>query len=114
MGKSKITIRAYLANRFQWRDGSICRFRRCVTKGLLAGLIFLASGQFAHADELLLAESTRPVMETLDRVEAAAKSLGFFIVTRLDHPAAAEGVGLKLRPTALLICGKPQGGTPLM
>ena len=83
-------------------------------KAVLAGLVLLASGQIAHADELLMAKSTHPVMETLDRVEAAAKSAGFFIVARVDHAGAAEGVGLKLRPTALLIFGKPQGGTPLM
>ena len=83
-------------------------------KVVLAAMVLLASGQIAHADELLMAKSTRPVMETLDRVEAAAKSAGFFIVARVDHAGAAEGVGLKLSPTALLIFGKPQGGTPLM
>ena len=72
------------------------------------------SAHAAHADELLMVKSPHPVMETLDRVEAAAKAAGFFIVARVDHSGAAEGVGLKLRPTALSIFGKPQGGTPLM
>lgn len=53
-------------------------------------------------------------MEALDRVEATAKAAGFFIVTRVDPFGGAEGVGPTLRPTALLIFGKPQGGTPLM
>lgn len=83
-------------------------------KAVVAAMVFLVSGQMAHAEELLTAKSARPVMETLDRVETAAKAAGFFIVARVDHSGAAEGVGLKLRPTVLLIFGKPQGGTPLM
>lgn len=81
---------------------------------MLAAIALLASVQIARADDLLMAKSAHPVMETLDRVEAAAKAAGFFIVARVDHSGAAEGAGLKLRPTALLIFGKPQGGTPLM
>jgi len=83
-------------------------------KALLVASALLLSMQVARADDLLVAKSSHPVMETLDRIEAAAKSAGFFIVARVDHAGAAEGVGLKLRPTALLIFGKPQGGTPLM
>jgi len=83
-------------------------------KAMLVASSLLLSIQVARADDLLMAKSNHPVMETLDRVEAAAKSAGFFIVARVDHAGAAEGVGLKLRPTALLIFGKPQGGTPLM
>ena len=33
---------------------------------------------------------------------------------RVDHAAGAEVVGLKLRPTELLIFGDARGGTPLM
>lgn len=83
-------------------------------KKLIAACASLLLAHGAHADELMTVRSTRPVMEALDRVEAAAKAAGFFIVARVDHAGAAEGVGLKLRPTALLIFGKPQGGTPLM
>ncbi len=74
----------------------------------------LLSAHAARAEELLTVKSSRTVMETLDRVEAAAKAGGFFIVARVDHAGAAQGVGLKLRPTALSVFGKPQGGTPLM
>ena len=79
-----------------------------------AACIAVISANAARADELLMVRSAHPVMETLDRVDAAAKAAGFFIVARVDHSGAAEGVGLKLRPTALSIFGKPQGGTPLM
>jgi uncharacterized protein (DUF302 family) len=32
----------------------------------------------------------------------------------VDHSGEAEKVGLKMRPTKLLIFGSPKGGTPLM
>ena len=83
-------------------------------KLLAAVCIAMLSARAAHADDLLTVKSPYPVMETLDRVEAAARTAGFSIMARVDHAAAAEGVGLKLRPTALSIFGKPQGGTPLM
>jgi uncharacterized protein (DUF302 family) len=35
-------------------------------------------------------------------------------MARIDHAAAAEEVGLVLRPTEVLIFGNPRGGTPLM
>ena len=83
-------------------------------KWIIAACALLFSPCAAQADELIATKSSHTVMETLDRVEVAAKAAGFFIVARVDHSGAAEGVGLTLRPTALLIFGKPQGGTPLM
>jgi uncharacterized protein (DUF302 family) len=32
----------------------------------------------------------------------------------IDHSAEAEKVGLKMRPTKVVIFGSPRGGTPLM
>ena len=68
----------------------------------------------ALADELMTVQSPHDVTATLDRLEGAVKAKGFFVVGRVDHAGGAEKVGLTLRPTALLIFGKPQGGTPLM
>ena len=81
---------------------------------MIAIVALLLSGGVAQADELLTVESGHSVMQTLDRVEAAAKANGFFIAARVDHAAGAKKVGLELRPTALLIFGKPEGGTLLM
>ena len=74
----------------------------------------LLSAHAARAEDLLTVKSGRPVMETLDRLDAAAKADGFVVVARVDHSGGAERAGLKLRPTMLTIFGKPQGGTPLM
>lgn len=83
-------------------------------KRIVVTCALLLSAHATRADELIAVKSARSVMETLDRVETAAKADSFFIVARVDHSGAAESVGLSLRPTALLIFGKPQGGTPLM
>ena len=76
-------------------------------------LALLASTQ-AGAEELLSAKGGPTVVATMDRLEAAAKAQGFSIVARVDHAANAERVGLPLRPTALLVFGKAQGGTPVI
>ncbi len=67
------------------------------------------------ADSGIIAKpSSLTVAETIDRVEALAKSRGLTIVARVDHSGAAEKAGLSMRPTQLLIVGSPKAGTPLM
>ena len=58
--------------------------------------------------------SAYSVPETLDRLEAALRQQGVKIFARIDQQAEAQGAGLTLRPTQLLIFGSPQAGTPLM
>jgi uncharacterized protein (DUF302 family) len=52
--------------------------------------------------------------ETMDRLEAEIRSKGLTIFAKIDHAAGAAEVGLKLRPTELIIFGNARGGTPLM
>jgi uncharacterized protein (DUF302 family) len=52
--------------------------------------------------------------ETMDRLAAAVTNHGMSVLARIDHAAAAEQVGLTLRPTEVLVFGNPRGGTPLM
>lgn len=58
--------------------------------------------------------SPHPVPETIQRLSALLKSKGVAIFALIDHSGEAEKVGLKMRPTQLLIFGNPKGGTPLM
>jgi uncharacterized protein (DUF302 family) len=58
--------------------------------------------------------SSRPVVETIDRLEALVISRGMKVFARIDQKAAAESAGLTMRPTLLLIFGDPKSGTPLM
>jgi uncharacterized protein (DUF302 family) len=63
---------------------------------------------------LITVASRFRVGETLDRLTAALTEAGLLVFARINHGGNAEEVGLKLRPTELLIFGHPKGGTPLM
>jgi uncharacterized protein (DUF302 family) len=54
------------------------------------------------------------VEETLQRLELALATRGLEVFARVDHSGEAEKVGMKMRPTKLLIFGSPKAGTPLM
>ena len=67
-----------------------------------------------NGNGLITVASRFSVSETLDRLTNAIISAGLLVFARIDHAKGAEEVGLKLRPTVLLIFGNPKGGTPLM
>jgi uncharacterized protein (DUF302 family) len=52
--------------------------------------------------------------ETVDRLTAAFIEKGMKVFAVIDHSGEAEKVGLRMRPTKVLIFGSPKGGTPLM
>lgn len=58
--------------------------------------------------------SARNTAQTMERLENAVTQKGLKIFARINHSAAAATVGLKLRPTELLIFGNPKVGTRLM
>lgn len=81
---------------------------------MMLAVALVALGGPARADELISVKSGKPVGETLDRLQTIVQDDGFFIVGRVPHGEAAKGAGLTLRPTELMIFGKPQSGTPVM
>ena len=58
--------------------------------------------------------SSYSVPETLKRVESVLQEKGLTIFCRVDHSGEAEKVGLKMRPTQLILFGSPKAGTPVM
>ena len=66
------------------------------------------------AEGLITVRSSFGPKETMDRLEAEVKAKSLSVFARVDHAAGAAEVGLKLRPTDLLIFGNAKGGTPLM
>jgi uncharacterized protein (DUF302 family) len=54
------------------------------------------------------------VDETLKRLESVLAQRGLQVFALVDHSGEAEKVGMKMRPTKLLIFGSPKGGTPVM
>ena len=63
---------------------------------------------------LLQVGSKYSVDETVKRLESVLAESGVRVFTVIDHSGEAEKVGMKMRPTKLVIFGNPKGGTPLM
>ncbi|MFZ3237099.1 MAG: DUF302 domain-containing protein [Stellaceae bacterium] len=66
---------------------------------------------------LITIPSKYPAKETTQRFEAAIRNRadqGWIVFTELDHAAAAEKNGLKLRPRTVIVFGNPKRGTPAM
>jgi uncharacterized protein (DUF302 family) len=58
--------------------------------------------------------SKHSVEQTVEALRNILKSKGVAVFALIDHSGEAEKVGLKMRPTKLLIFGNPKAGTPLM
>jgi uncharacterized protein (DUF302 family) len=63
---------------------------------------------------LLQVASKYSVDETVQRLESVLAERGIRVFALIDHSGEAEKVGMKMRPTKLVICGNPKGGTPVM
>jgi uncharacterized protein (DUF302 family) len=63
---------------------------------------------------LMQVASPYSVEETVKRLESILAARGLQVFALVDHSGEAEKVGMKMRPTKLLIFGSPKGGTPVM
>jgi uncharacterized protein (DUF302 family) len=68
----------------------------------------------ANENGLIQVASHYSVDETVKRLEAAFVEKALQVFALIDHSGEAEKVGLKMRPTKVLVVGSPKGGTPLM
>ena len=58
--------------------------------------------------------SHHSVDETVEKLKGILQAKGVTLFALVDHSGEAEKVGMKMRPTKLLIFGSPSAGTPLM
>jgi uncharacterized protein (DUF302 family) len=58
--------------------------------------------------------SKHSVDQTVEKLKSILQAKEITLFALVDHSGEAEKVGLKMRPTKLLIFGSPKGGTPLM
>ena len=58
--------------------------------------------------------SNHSVDQTVEKLKGILQAKGVTLFALVDHSAEAEKVGMKMRPTKLLIFGNPKGGTPVM
>jgi len=80
--------------------------RLCVA---LVSLLLVSAA--CAGDGLINKKSAFGASETLDRLETVLKEKGITLFARVSHSAGAEGVGIALRPTELLIFGNPKLGS---
>ena len=67
-----------------------------------------------QANGLVEVASHYSVDETVQRLESILAQQGLQVFAVIDHSGEAAKVGLKMRPTKVVIFGSPKGGTPLM
>jgi uncharacterized protein (DUF302 family) len=58
--------------------------------------------------------SSHSVDETVEKLKGMLQAKGVTLFALVDHSGEAEKVGMKMRPTKLLIFGSPQAGTLVM
>jgi uncharacterized protein (DUF302 family) len=58
--------------------------------------------------------SAYAVHDTTERLVRVLERAGMTIFARIDQQAAAQAVGLTMRPMMLVLFGNPKAGTPLM
>src|SRR6185437_2935150 len=68
----------------------------------------------SRGDGLIDIPSNHSVDETVEKLKGVLQAKGVTLFALVDHSGEAERVGMKMRPTKLLIFGNPQGGTPVM
>jgi uncharacterized protein (DUF302 family) len=63
---------------------------------------------------LINVPSNHSVDETVEKLKAILQSKGITLFALIDHSGEAARVGMKMRPTKLLVFGNPKAGTPVM
>jgi uncharacterized protein (DUF302 family) len=84
----------------------------------------LAAAKVAAKEGLMAAQSSEKgiitipsshsVDQTAEKLKGILQAKGVALFALVDHSGEAEKVGMKMRPTKLLIFGSPKAGTPLM
>ena len=85
--------------------------KKCI---LVIALLLLSCTVSMATDGLITKTSQHSVQQTMDTLEKIVRDKGFTVVARINHGAAAASVDANLRPTEVLIFGKPQLGSKLM
>jgi uncharacterized protein (DUF302 family)/uncharacterized membrane protein YidH (DUF202 family) len=112
---------------------------QAVTLALFLGMIglgmaiYLISLQYAHgstqsnsdskentfvtpmANNGIISKPTHhSVDETVEKLKSILQAKGITLFALIDHSGEAEKVGIKMKPTKLMIFGNPKAGTPLV
>jgi|SRR5580704_8323627 uncharacterized protein (DUF302 family)/uncharacterized membrane protein YidH (DUF202 family) len=69
---------------------------------------------FNKSNGIIDKPSNHSVDQTVEKLKGILAAKGVALFALVDHSGEADKVGLKMRPTKLLIFGSPKAGTPLM
>ncbi len=58
--------------------------------------------------------ASQSVDDTVRKIKSILQAKGITLFALIDHSGEAERVGLKMKPTNLMIFGNPKAGTPVM
>jgi len=83
-------------------------------RSFLLAVPLMLIATLAGASPFVSKTSPHDVATTMDRLVAAVEGAGATVAARIDHAAAAKGVGMELAPNQVLIFGNPKLGTPMM
>lgn len=84
-------------------------------KTLIGFVLFsLISSAIWANDGLINVKSRFKVAHTADRFKGLVEEKGMQVIKHVMHSQAAERIGIKLKPTELLIFGNAKVGAPLM
>src|ERR1700731_718065 len=70
-------------------------------------------GGIMQASGLVQVASRYSVDESVERLKSLLEQKGLQIFAVIDHSGEAAKVGMKMRPTKVVLFGSPKGGTPL-
>lgn len=79
----------------------------------VAAMVAMAAPALADGT-LMKVKANGDVPATMDALQAAVEGAGATVFARVDHAGGADGVGMELAPSQLLIFGNPKLGTPAM
>jgi uncharacterized protein (DUF302 family) len=63
---------------------------------------------------IITVPSHHSVEQTIERLRETLLAKGIKLFALIDHSGEAEGAGMQMPPTKLLIFGSPKAGTPIM
>lgn len=84
-----------------------------MTRMIIAAALVLLTTIAVNA-EPVMKKSPHSVSETMDRLAAAVESVGATVFARIDHAKGAASIGDELRPTEVMLFGRPRIGTPVI
>jgi len=88
--------------------------RKIIVQLMVVLTVSLGASSVAAQDGMIKLQSPHDVATTLDKLTSVLESKGMSVFGRVNHASNAEGAGMSLRPTEVLIFGNPKIGTPLM